>query len=1363
MKRKLAAIFMTLVLLLGLSSQAFAAETPEQTQPAQASPTQETEPEETQTEETQTEETQTEETQTEETQAIEIKETISIYTPEDLVALGESCSLDTWSLDKQVVLEADISLSEVDFEPIATFGGIFEGNGHVISDWNLTGDFAPAGLFGIVQSTGRVRDLTLEGTVEPGGEGSNVGGIAGENYGRLENCTFSGTVTGKRSTGGIAGSNYGTITGCSAEGALTGTDRTGGIAGYNDGKIVSCRNAMSINTESVDPTIDITKVDLNFNLDLGKKADIDVSDAASDTGGIAGYSCGIIAASSNTGTIGYPHIGYNLGGIAGRNCGFIENCENSGSLMGRKDVGGVVGQIEPHVQTLLSQDYLDTLSKQFENLGNLVSRAGSNGAASGGDIRSSIQALTGYQSSARSAVNDLVESAKNLEFNESALASLGDSIHGMVNAGGSLERSVGDGLETLTDDVSAISGQIQSISKTFALATEDAKKETVTDISDVDLDAISDGRVAGCTNTGTVEADLNVGGITGTMGLESSVDPEDDRPSGSLTQRRRYELKAIVDSCENVGNVTAKRSYAGGICGRMELGLITESRGYGRISSEDGDYVGGIAGLAGGTVRDSFAKCTLSGNNYVGGVVGSGIQEDLSGDSSTVTGCYSMVEVTQYKQFVGAISGGNAGVFTNNYFVSDTLAGINRVSYASVAEPVTYEKMQRLQTLPQSLRELTLRFVADEKTVKTVSFHYGDSFDDSVFPDIPQKEGYYAKWDTRELTDLRFDTVVTADYLPYITSLNAQELRYDSRPVFFVQGQFQERDAIEVEHGASQTFRKEGLIMQEQWTLSIPADGQESHTIRFLPGQEDTHLYVLKNGSWVKVHPETMGTYLCFDAVGSQVELTAAVPMASGRSQLLMIAAGLVVLAVLALCTIRIKRSWKKSAPEAATTAKKPRKRGTKRKIIAAVLIAVAMVLAIIAFFCIQEPVEELSRKAQVYDVLKTYVDQEQRHMRLTVQAQVENKDADFTAEIATTKVGSKEVSVIRENDRCLYYCDGVVYLESGAAFQLNAAAPDYSQLAPRLLSLCQSAQVEPVDGVYTITVDGEQAMELAKLLLPSVQNWLPQTGRLTVDVITQNDALTQIRFTGAGNLADSVKTPFSVTATVDVLSVEDVTIPSPVNTQLLFGTTKPTEVYSDQLIQLLQAWANLGTTNPLGAQVTMSADLGSFSVEESFRYYAWKTETTTVNAVEKDDSTVYFTDKALCNADGRTVTGGVGIETDAAALSNVLYDTFQEAQFQSRSEEGATVYTVSLSSAAMEKLVPTILPKAQDLAIDYHNGSLQLRVEDGKIQSARIACDGSAKLAVLTANVGLTLDIEMDNESPIPELPEAVKTALAK
>lgn len=1286
------------------------------------------------------------------------KEVISLSTPEDLLALAQSCALDTWSVDKQVVLQADISLEGIPFSPIATFGGIFDGGGHAITGLDITESITPAGLFGTLQSTAQVKNLSVSGTVAPGGDGGDVGGIAGKNYGQLDNCSFHGDVTGERNTGGIAGSNYGTLNGCSAEGSITGSNRTGGIAGYNDGKIVSCRNAMSVNTVSVDPKLDVTQIDLNFTLDFSKLADIDVSDAATDTGGIAGYSSGSIVTCANTGTVGYPHIGYNLGGIAGRNCGFMENCENSGALMGRKDVGGIVGQIEPHVQTLLSPDYLETLSKQFENLGGLVSKAGSHGSDSGDSIKGNIQALTGYQSNAQSAISALVSAAGSGRVDEGALSDLGDSIHGMASASGALERSIGAGVETLSDDISAISGQINSISRTFALATEDAKKETVTDISDVDLSLITEGRVLNCVNTGTIEADLNVGGITGTMGLESTADPEDDAPSGSLTQHRRYELKAIVDSCENAGIVTAKRSYAGGICGRMDLGLITQSRGFGEISSEDGDYVGGIAGLASGTVRDCFAKCTLSGNNYVGGIVGSGISQEYNGDSSTVSGCYSMVDIPEYKQFAGAISGVEGGIFTGNYFVSDTLAGINRVSYTAIAEPVSYEKMQQLQGLPQSLKELTLRFVADGQTVKSLTVHYGDSFDDSIFPEIPQKAGFYAKWDTRELTNLRFDTVVTADYLPYITALNTQDVRADNRPVFFVQGQFQEQDELTAQAGASEAFQREGLTVQEQWTLSIPADGLESHTIRYLPAQEKTQLYLLRNGSWLRIHPESLGTYLSFEAAGAQVELTAAVPDSAQRNGILL-AAGALLLVVLLIGILLCRKAKRKhrdgQQPEAAP--------GKQKKRILAVLLVLILAAAIGAACYLYVPGEQAAQSVQVYDILKTYLDRDNRQVKLTVQAKVENRNADFTAQIAAAKVGSKEVSVIRQDERSLYYCDGIVYLENGDAFRLNSAAPDYGQLMPQILELCRSTQITPSDGVYTITVDGKQATELAKLLLPGVQELLPETNRLTVDLITQADTLSQIRFTGAGNLTDSVKTPFSVSAAVDILPDQKETVPNPVSLVILSGDAKPQEIYSDQLIALMEAWSRLRKTNPVGAEVALGADFGTLSADEEFRYYEWKMESTTVRAVEKDDKTVYFTDDAICNEEGRAVSSRLNLETDMTELTDILYRVFKDAQFQCRQTDNASTYTVNLSADAMMQLVQAVLPKTSDLSLSFERGSVQLTMEDGKFQSVQITCAGSTKLALITADARLTMDIRLDDPSSAKALPDGVRSALVK
>ena len=160
-----------------------------------------------------------------------VMETIEIQTVEEFLAFAQNCILDTWSQNKQVVLTADISLAGTDFQPIATFGGSFEGNGHTISDLLIADEIVPAGLFRYLQPTAVVQNLNVQGVVTPSGDAKFVGGIAGHNNGILENVNFSGTLEGSESVGGIAGYNNGIIRKSSAEGALTGEKSTGGIAG----------------------------------------------------------------------------------------------------------------------------------------------------------------------------------------------------------------------------------------------------------------------------------------------------------------------------------------------------------------------------------------------------------------------------------------------------------------------------------------------------------------------------------------------------------------------------------------------------------------------------------------------------------------------------------------------------------------------------------------------------------------------------------------------------------------------------------------------------------------------------------------------------------------------------------------------------------------------------------------------------------------------------------------------------------------------------------------------------------------------------------------------------------------------------
>ena len=92
------------------------------------------------------------------------------------------------------------------------FRGVFDGEGHVISNITIRKKLGAVGLFG------------------------NNGGMIKNVHVRLADIESYGYSA----AGGIAGSNQGIIMGCSFEGKLSMGDRVGGIAGENYGSIVIC-------------------------------------------------------------------------------------------------------------------------------------------------------------------------------------------------------------------------------------------------------------------------------------------------------------------------------------------------------------------------------------------------------------------------------------------------------------------------------------------------------------------------------------------------------------------------------------------------------------------------------------------------------------------------------------------------------------------------------------------------------------------------------------------------------------------------------------------------------------------------------------------------------------------------------------------------------------------------------------------------------------------------------------------------------------------------------------------------------------------------------------------------------------------
>ena len=190
---------------------------------------------------------------------------IDISTEEELLQLAKDCQLDSWSRDKYVTLACDIDLKEARDVMIPSFGGIFDGGGHTVSGLTLTAAGSAVGLFRYIQDGAVVRNLSVAGTVAPAGSKSQVGILAGSNYGMILDCSVSGSVTGTTEVGGIAGVNEaeGEIRRCRSAAAVTGDHFTGGICGSNKGTLNNCENTGNVNTHSVEVSHDIEDITLD--------------------------------------------------------------------------------------------------------------------------------------------------------------------------------------------------------------------------------------------------------------------------------------------------------------------------------------------------------------------------------------------------------------------------------------------------------------------------------------------------------------------------------------------------------------------------------------------------------------------------------------------------------------------------------------------------------------------------------------------------------------------------------------------------------------------------------------------------------------------------------------------------------------------------------------------------------------------------------------------------------------------------------------------------------------------------------------------------------------------------------------------
>ncbi len=817
--------------------------------------------------------------------------TLQIDTLEAFLTFAENCRLDSYSQGLQVSLTADIDLTGTEFSGIPIFCGRFNGNGHTLSGVELTAAGSVTGLFRYVTDTAQIENLTVTGTLQPQGSGDIVGGIAGSNAGVLRNCHFSGSISGVQSVGGIAGRNLvtGVIESCSVAGTLTGDHFIGGIAGENFGILRSCRNSACINTTARQNNVALDQITLETLTGAESAATV------TDIGGIAGSSAGVIRNCVNTAPVGYPHIGYNIGGIAGSQMGFISHCSNSGTVSGRKEVGGIVGQMEPAVQLVFTEDTLQTLKGQLDTLGTLTDQAASHAQSGVASVQSHLTVISDQTQLAQDAIalllpdeaNPTLPDADQLKAAQSTLASCFGTMRSSVNAIGTV---TGNTASVLGRDMDAIARQIGSMEATIGSASENLGV-SVTDISDLDTPEDTSGKVNACQNFGTVSADWNVGGIAGAMAPENDLDPDADVTSlGETSLNASGELRTVITACTNRADVTAAKQAAGGIVGWMALGLVKNCTALCNISAENAVYAGGIAGMGLGCLRLCNYKGTVTALEQVGGIAGIG---------QTVSDCRSMALLCATEK-VGGIAGwaDTRENIANNFYlpvVSDP-GGIDGVSYQGCAQALAEETFFALEGLHPSFSSVTVCFLLEDGQTQKVTLAYGQSLSPRDIPAPPEKEGYVVSWEGLTEEPLVFDRVYSLTYTSRPTVIASEDAR------LLAEGSFLPGSSVTMAPGTAEPVLTWGQTLLQSVVCTVPDSTAPVQLRCRLPENcpEAEVLVLDSDGSWHPVDSRIDGSYVVFSAQSGETAFALVQPGSLPWIWIASIAGGLTAAGVLA-------------------------------------------------------------------------------------------------------------------------------------------------------------------------------------------------------------------------------------------------------------------------------------------------------------------------------------------------------------------------------------------------------------------------------------------------------------------------------
>ena len=425
------------------------------------------------------------------------------------------------------------------------------------------------------------------------------------------------------------------------------------------------------------------------------------------------------------------------------------------------------------------------------------------------------------------------------------LTAIQDRVDSMTQAAGADNDALHATSQAIFDDMEAVRQAISGLGKEPEL--------TVTDLTD-EIDQ-GPGLVKGCTASGTVQGDTNVGGIVGTVSTELGDDPEATFDLGDLKLMSDVyaTLRAVVRDCRFDGDVTVKNECGGGVAGRCEAGTIVDCAARGTVET-GGDYCGGIAGRTKGKVIRCAALTDLTGQSWLGGVAGLG---------QDITDCRTMVRADSDGEYQGAIAGQAEGTLTGNRYLMEDLAGLDGVDYAQTAQGLDFDAFSQLDYIPADFLTFSYRFEVNGQTVAEIPFQYGDDLDTSLVPEAPKQGEEYGQWPQFPTQDLRRSMVLSVQFTTPTSTLADQ----DGVAQLLVEGTFSPDASLTVDQEELPDQKVEGYTSRSAWSYTVTGSQSDTITVRLrAEGVEKPAAAVYQDGRWQRVDSTLDGSYLVFQA-----------------------------------------------------------------------------------------------------------------------------------------------------------------------------------------------------------------------------------------------------------------------------------------------------------------------------------------------------------------------------------------------------------------------------------------------------------------------------------------------------------------